>query len=327
MNKGIKAFGLLSGGLDSILAIKVIQAQGIEVTGLTFTSPFFSAKAGIKAAEQTGIRLVIKDITDEHLQIVKNPRYGHGKSLNPCIDCHLFMVQKAGEIMQQEGYSFIFTGEVLGERPMSQNWASLDLIARKSGYGQFLLRPLSAKHLPPTEPEINGLVDREKLLDLQGRGRKRQFALAQEFGITEFPTPAGGCLLTDVGFTKRLRDLFTHQPEAPVDDIHRLRIGRHYRFSPTVKIVVGRNQYENDLLDKHRLKTEILVFSPDKPGPYCLISGTEADSFLATAIELCLAYGDGNDQEKVRLMVEKGDEKREVTGVVDRSLRYPEKRI
>jgi tRNA U34 2-thiouridine synthase MnmA/TrmU len=325
--KSIRALGLLSGGLDSILAVKVIQAQGIAVTGITFISPFFSDHAARKAVEFLKIPLIVEDITTAHLELVKHPRYGHGKAFNPCIDCHLFMVQQAGKVMEREGFSFLFTGEVLGERPMSQNKGSLDLIARKSGYGPYLVRPLSAKLLPPTEAEQQGRVDREKLLDIAGRGRKRQFALAQEFGITEYPTPAGGCLLTDQGFARRLEDLFQHQPDPSINDIQRLKVGRHFRLSDTVKLVVGRHHRENEMLIKYRQPEEYLLYCEERPGPYCILTGVEAAAHLDEALRICLAYGDGNDGEQLPVVVERGTEKKAVNVIVDKQMKCVEKRI
>jgi tRNA U34 2-thiouridine synthase MnmA/TrmU len=327
MEKNSKALGLFSGGLDSILAVKVIQAQGIAVTGITFTSPFFSDKAARKAVEFLGIPLIVEDITTAHLELVKNPRYGHGKAFNPCIDCHLYMVKRAGLVMEREGFKFIFTGEVLGERPMSQNKGSLDLIGRKSGYIGQLVRPLSAKLLPPTDAELQGWVDRDKLLDIAGRGRKRQFALAKEFGITEYPTPAGGCLLTDQGFAQRLEDLFQHQPDAAISDIHRLKVGRHFRLADTAKLVVGRNSRENDLLVKYRQPDEYLLYCEECPGPYGILAGIDAAAHLDEAMRICLAYGDGQEGEMLPVVVEYGTEKKVVNTVVDKKMKCVEKRI
>src|SRR3989338_780967 len=202
--KQVKALCLLSGGLDSQLAVCVLKNQGIEVTGISFTSPFFGSKNAEKAAAAMNIELIVKDITSEHLPLVKNPPHGYGKCMNPCIDCHALMVKKAGEIALAQKFDIIATGEVIGERPMSQNLNSLGVVANDSGFKGVLLRPLSAKLLPPTKPEIDGLVSREKLLALSGRSRRPQMKLANEFGLKSYVQPAGGCLLTDPEFSKKL---------------------------------------------------------------------------------------------------------------------------
>ena len=202
--KKAKVLILFSGGLDSILATKLLLEQGIIVQGLTLKSAFFDAKQAKKAAEKVGIQLKVIDFSDEHLRMVKNPKFGYGKNMNPCIDCHLLMLKTAQKIMTKENFDFVATGEVLGERPMSQRKQILGLLEKEAGLVGRLLRPLSAKLLLPTEAEKKGLVDRRKLLDIQGRSRKRQLALAKKWGIDWYSTPAGGCLLTDPEFSKKL---------------------------------------------------------------------------------------------------------------------------
>ncbi|MGB6371043.1 MAG: tRNA 4-thiouridine(8) synthase ThiI, partial [Atribacterota bacterium] len=211
MKNKIKAVALFSGGLDSILAVKLIQEQGIEVRGVNFKTPFFVLDKTFAAIKNLDINLEIIDITEELLKILKKPKYGFGKNMNPCIDCHALMFKKAGEYMNKIGASFILSGEVLGERPMSQNRNSLSIIERESGFEGKILRPLSALLLMETIPEKGGLVDRNKLLDISGRSRKRQMKLADEMGIKDYPSPAGGCKLTEPAFSKRLRDLFTQE--------------------------------------------------------------------------------------------------------------------
>jgi len=209
MKDKIKAVALFSGGLDSILAVKLIQEQEIEVKGVNFKTPFFGLDKTFFAAKSLDMDLEIIDITQELLEILRNPKHGFGKNMNPCIDCHTFMFKKAGEYMSEIGASFIISGEVLGERPMSQNRNSLSVIERESGFEGRILRPLSALLLAETIPEKGGLVDRNKLLNISGRSRKRQMELAVKMGIEDYPSPAGGCKLTEPAFSKRLRDLFT----------------------------------------------------------------------------------------------------------------------
>lgn len=197
----IKAIALLSGGLDSILAVMLVRKQLIDVTGLAFTTPFFNAGKAKVAARQIGLPLIIEDITDEHLQMLKSPRYGYGKNMNPCIDCHTLMMKIAGRKMEEAGADFLITGEVLGQRPMSQTKQSLYVVAKNSGYADFILRPLSAQLLEPIKAEREGKIDRTRLLGISGRGRKEQIRMAQDFGIRDYPPPAGGCLLTDPIFS------------------------------------------------------------------------------------------------------------------------------
>jgi len=270
-----KGLALLSGGLDSILAIKILQEQGIEVTGLCFVSYFFNSAAAEKAAKKLKIKLKIIDFSEEHLEVVKKPRHGHGKAINPCIDCHLLMIKKAGEIMKKEKFDFVATGEVLGERPMSQNKQALELIERESGLKGYLLRPLSAKLFKPTILEEKGLIKREQLLDISGRSRKRQMALAEEYGIRDYPTPAGGCLLTDLQFGDRLKEMLSHWPKAKGSDVKLLRFGRHFWIEENL-IVVGRNKGDNNRIKELAQKGDVLIEPKEFPGPTILIRGKPA---------------------------------------------------
>lgn len=196
MKRTIRAVGLLSGGLDSMLAARLLLDQGIEVLGMTFVTPFFGPEKAQRAAEQLGIPLEVMDITVEHFRILKAPRYGYGKGMNPCIDCHALMIRKAGKCVENGRADFVFTGEVLGQRPFSQTKPSLRAVEKESGFAGRVVRPLSALLLPETFPEKEGWLDRSRLLDLRGRSRKRQMALAELYGLRDYPTPAGGCLLT-----------------------------------------------------------------------------------------------------------------------------------
>lgn len=295
----VTAIGLLSGGLDGILAVKVVQEQGVHVEGVTFETPFFNAEKARSAARHIGLSLTVVDITDEHLVMLQNPRYGYGKNMNPCIDCHAMMLRVAGRRMVETGADFILTGEVLGQRPMSQTRQSLHIVAKNSGFEGYILRPLSARLLSETIPEQEGKVDRNRLLDIQGRSRKRQLEMARHYNITSYTTPAGGCLLTDPLFSKRLRDLFDHQTDTTVRDIELLKHGRHLRLSNTVKIIVGRHKGDNcaiqDLVREH----DIVIKMKDYPGPLVLIVNGCDEEALLTAASICALYSDAPDDREV----------------------------
>jgi len=289
--KKINGLALFSGGLDSILAVKLLQKQGLEITGLTFVSYFFDSKMAEKSAKQLGIELKIIDISEELLEIVKKPRFGYGKSINPCIDCHILMLRKAKEILENEGFDFAITGEVLGERPMSQNKQSLELIEKESGLKGYLLRPLSAKLLEPTIPEKEGWVDRRKLLDISGRSRKRQMELAKEWGIEEYPTPAGGCLLADLAFGQRFREMLKHWPDCQGSDVELLKLGRHF-WPDNNLIIVGRHKDENKKIKELSVKGDILIEPKKFPGPTILIRGKKkiSEKALKEAKDLMFRY-------------------------------------
>ncbi|MFA4915226.1 MAG: tRNA 4-thiouridine(8) synthase ThiI [Syntrophales bacterium] len=288
----IKAIALLSGGLDSILAARLILDQGIEVEGVTFETPFFGARKARKAAEKIGLSLVTINITEEHLDMLKAPRYGYGKNMNPCIDCHTLMLNIAGKRMEETGADFIFTGEVLGQRPMSQTRQSLVLVAKNSGYRDYILRPLSAKLLAETKPETEGKIDRQKLLDIQGRSRKHQIEMAKNYGITEYSTPAGGCLLTDPMFSKRLQDLFEHHGDFRISDIELLKFGRHFRSSKTTKIIVGRNSTDNKAIQRLYHEGDIIVHMTHFPGPTVLVPHGGDNKACSHAAAICARYSD-----------------------------------
>ncbi len=294
-----KALGLLSGGLDSILAVKVLQMQGIDVTAISFVTPFFKAENAQKAAHRLGIPIVIKDITEEYLAMLLNPRYGYGRGMNPCIDCHTLMLKIAGVVMREKGFDFLFTGEVLGERPMSQNRTSLHIVAKNSGFAGYILRPLSAKLLPVTKPEEEGKVDRARLFDISGRQRKRQFELAKLYGIKDAPTPASGCLLTDPCFSARLKDLLNRNKNPTVQDIELLKIGRHVRVGENYKIVIGRNKEDNDRLRKIKNDGYTMLVPLGVRGPYCIIPKDIKGSLLKKAAEICASYCSAKEGEEV----------------------------
>ena len=251
-----KALALLSGGLDSTLAVKVMLDQGIAVEALNFTSPFCtctSKNAGCKSeavrvAEEFGIPIKVMNKGIEYLEIVRQPRHGYGKGMNPCVDCRIFLLRKAKEYMAESGADFVITGEVLGQRPMSQRRDTLRVIERESGLEGLLLRPLSAKHFKPTIPEQEGWVDRGKLLAMEGRSRKAQMELAAELDVKNYPCPAGGCLLTELSFVSKIRDVFDHADELNLRDFRLLKLGRHFRIGPRTKVLIGRDDAENEVL-------------------------------------------------------------------------------
>ncbi|MDP1760798.1 MAG: tRNA 4-thiouridine(8) synthase ThiI [Deltaproteobacteria bacterium] len=306
MTKTIRALGLFSGGLDSMLAAATLRAQSIDVTLVCFVTPFFGAARARESAAHLGLPLREVDLTDKFLPLIYDPPHGWGRGHNPCIDCHTLMLREAGALMAAAGFDFLFTGEVLGQRPMSQNRGSLNLIARESGFADLLLRPLSAKSLKTTVPEVRGWVDRERLLNLSGRGRKRQLALAQEYGITRFPTPAGGCLLTDPGFAARLKELLRHVREASRQDLELLKYGRHFRLPGGTKAVVGRTERENEAIETLISSGDFLLKVEQYPGPLVLGRGVESEEDLAAAAGLAAAYSDAPEGALVTVTAEPG---------------------
>jgi len=302
-----KALGLLSGGLDSSLAALCLKRQGVDVTAIAFVTPFFGSSKAERAAEQMEIPLIIEDISDVHLDMLKAPRYGYGKNMNPCIDCHAMMFRLAGKVMVERGFDFVFSGEVLGQRPMSQNANALRSVANYSGHPDRILRPLSARVLPITPMEEEGLVDREQLLDIQGRSRKRQETLAKEWQLADFPSSGGGCLLTEIHFSDRLRDLFNHQPECTVNDVELLKIGRQFRLSERAKLTLGRHQKDNEAIREAVNETHVLLRTPGVAGPLGLVSGHPEGEDLRIAGTIVASYGKGKDLEKVEIMAETPD--------------------
>jgi tRNA U34 2-thiouridine synthase MnmA/TrmU len=288
----VAALVLLSGGLDSRLAACVLKDQGIRVTGLTFETPFFSAARGREAAAQLGIPLVVEDYTETLLGIVEHPRHGFGSRLNPCIDCHTAMIHRAGQLMERDGFKFVATGEVLNQRPMSQTRRSLDMVAAESGFQDRLLRPLSARLLPETEPERRGWVDRNRLLDLNGRSRKRQVLLAAHYGITDYPNAAGGCRLTEPHYANRLKDLRDHGQLRDLHAVRLLRHGRHFRLGASVKMIVGRDAADNGAIEAMARPADILFRFEAIPGPSALLTGPASEDQIRFAGSLCARYSD-----------------------------------
>ena len=284
------AIGLFSGGLDSILAARLIQQQGITVIPLAFVTPFFGPATARRAVAQLHTDLMEVDITESHFAMVRNPRYGYGRYLNPCIDCHGPMFPEAGRIMERLGADFLFSGEVLGERPMSQNRNSLALVAKLSGYGDLIVRPLSARLLPETRPEAAGIVDRSQLQAIEGRSRKPQLALARQLNLAWFPEPAGGCKLTEPGFSRRLRDLLDHCAEPSRHDLELLHVGRHLRVAGGEKIIAGRNQSDNERLATLAHHDDILLAPADISGPTVLVPAPADAATVEMAARVCLRY-------------------------------------
>lgn len=291
ISRQVKGLGLCSGGLDSILSALLLKRQGIDVTWICFETPFFNARSARKASHQTGIPLIVRDITGHYMKMMRSPKAGFGKNMNPCMDCHALMFARAGEFLTENGFDFLFSGEVLGQRPKSQNKNSLRYVEKHSGFDGRIIRPLCAKLLPETRMEQEGLVDREQLMAISGRSRKIQMAMAKEFGVKTFPSPAGGCLLTDKGFSLRLKDLMARHDPVEKRYLNYLKYGRHFRIDPVSKVIAGRSKHDNRNLMKHFDKTvDILIKHAHLPGPDVLLTGHLSDVNIRKAAEICAAY-------------------------------------
>jgi len=324
MHRTIRALGLFSGGLDSMLASAVLRDQGLGVTGVTFITPFYGAERARESAAHLGIPLLEADITEKFLPLIYEPPHGFGRYHNPCLDCHILMLREAGAMMEKLGYDFLFTGEVLGQRPMSQHKGALTLVARESGYGELIVRPLSAKLLRPTKPELMGWVDRERLLDISGRGRKRQMALAEKFGITTYPAPAGGCLLTDPGYSARIKELLSHTEEASRQDLELLKWGRHFRLPGGKKAIVGRTHKENEAIAALTAAGDLVCKVKNIPGPTVLVPGTAGDEEAEMAAALTAAYSDAPEGAPVTVYCQKNGEEKPVHLVTPAKGRFKE---
>ena len=266
-----KGLVLMSGGLDSQLAVRVCEDAGAYVEAVVFETPFFGAEKGLKAARQLGIPVTVVDFTDDEIALLKNPPHGFGRAMNPCIDCHAAMIRRAGAMMAEKGYDFVATGEVLNQRPMSQNANSLRAVEISSGLEGRLLRPLSALLLEPTIPEREGIVARERLLDLSGRRRDRQMELAGKFGIKEYPSPAGGCKLTEEAFGRKLKDLMVHEGLDSRRLVELLAVGRRFRLPGGSGVILGRDMGDNAKLEAMRGPGETLFRPVNVPGPTALV--------------------------------------------------------
>jgi tRNA U34 2-thiouridine synthase MnmA/TrmU len=303
-----KAVALLSGGLDSTLAAKLIIEQGIEVEALNFLTVFCNCTSrgrsclwSQSAAEKLNIKLKVFEVSRDYLDIVKRPRYGYGSNMNPCLDCRIFMFKKAAQYMRESKASFLITGEVLGQRPMSQRKYAMRLIEKESGLEGLVLRPLSAMLLEPTIPEKEGIVDRKRLLSFHGRSRKAQMHLADTFGIADYPCASGGCLLTDPRFSARLRDLLKHNPDFRLEDTLLLKVGRHFRLNEKAKLVVGRDKQENDRLLGLAQKDDLLLKPVSVKGPLGIGKGKFNEVDLLTAASILARYCDSQPNQNIKV--------------------------
>jgi len=331
MTKQYKAAALISGGLDSMLAAKAIQEQGVLVEGLNFFTGFCveghthairkkdrakpKRNNALWVAEQLGMKLHFVDVVDEYKEVLFNPKHGYGANLNPCLDCKIFMVHKALDWVRENDFDFIITGEVIGQRPMSQRKDTMPVVARESGADDLLLRPLCAKNLPPTKPEREGWVDREALYDFSGRNRKPQMALARQFGFEDYAQPAGGCcFLTDAQYSVKLADLWKGRgnKEYELDDIMLLKVGRHLRPSPGYKVIISREEGEGNFLQGYR-GHYLSLKTTSHPGPLALVDGEVNEQELELVARLVARYSQGRSAEQVTLEVrEKGGETRTI---------------
>jgi len=312
----MRAITLISGGLDSILAARIIQEQGIDVLPLNFKIPFCQRRnksaeansAGALSKNSLGKDLRTVDLGAGFLELVVKPKHGFGSNMNPCIDCKIFMFRKARELLGPLEAQFIVTGEVLGQRPMSQHRQALEIIERESGLEGLLLRPLCAGLLPETLPEKEGWVERRRLFKFNGRGRSPQIGLAKEFNIADYPNPAGGCLLTDPQFSSRLKDLLSHQA-LNLENVELLKIGRHFRLSEQAKLIVGRNEEENKELEGLANSSDYL-FMPDQDlaGPACLGRGEFNQGLIRLSSEIAGRYCDSSASGKARISYHKKGE-------------------
>lgn len=333
MSKQRKAVSLISGGLDSLLSTKAILDQGIHVEGINFFTGFCveghthairkkksekpKRNNSLWVAEQLGIKLHIVDIVEEYKDVVINPKHGYGANLNPCLDCKIFMVKKAHEWISENDFDFIITGEVVGQRPMSQRKETMPIIANESGADDLLLRPLCAKNLPATKPEKEGWIDREQLFDFSGRNRKPQIALAEKWKLDDYAQPAGGCcFLTDPNYSGKMKDLLGHRGEGKnyeLDDIMLLKIGRHLRPRDNFKMIIPREEGETRFLQGYR-KQFIYIKSASHAGPLTLLDGSDIsaeDIYLASSITA--RYSQGRDADEVTMLVGKqGEDEREL---------------
>ncbi len=299
----IRALGLLSGGLDSQLAAYVVRAQGVVVEAVFFESPFCDAARSRQAAAALGVHLHVLDFTPDILDLLRHAPHGFGACLNPCIDCHARMLRRTGRLMEDLGFDFIFTGEVLNQRPMSQRRYGLAEVARDSGYAEYILRPLSAGLLAPTLPEQRGWIDRAQLLSIEGRSRKIQMALARAYDLKSYPTPAGGCRLTEPNFCRRLTDLRLHGGIPSLRAVELLKVGRHIRLGERVKLVVGRNAGENARLAATAELYDAVLLPATAPGPTALLPVEASEEDLLRAASFLARYCDGDPDTTVAVLV------------------------
>jgi len=316
-NRGIRAVGLLSGGLDSTLAVKLMIDQGIEVHVLNLVTPFCTCtRKGCKheasrVAKLFNVPVKIISAGKEYIEMIKNPKHGYGKNMNPCIDCRIFLFQKAKKYMEEIGARFIITGEVLGQRPMSQHKKALNIIEKESETEGLVVRPLSAKFFPPTIPEEKKWIDREKLLSIKGRRRISQMELAKEFGINDYPCPAGGCRLTDPQFAKRLKEAVAYG-ECSIKEIQLLKYGRHFRLESGAKVIVGRNEEENGVLLRFFDKDDILMEVLEVGSPIVLLRKHKTKADVKKAGVLCVRYSDAGKGENMSIKIRYSNDREKI---------------
>jgi tRNA-specific 2-thiouridylase len=319
-----KAVALLSGGLDSRLAVKMMLEQGIDVEAVAIKTPFCDFDCGKgcgqrvrEAADELGIKLKTVYFGEEYIRMLKNPKYGYGSGMNPCIDCRGMMYNAAKEHMEKTCADFVITGEVLFQRPMSQNTRALHIIEKETSMEGKVLRPLSAKHLPPTDAEKMGLVKRENMGDIKGRSRKGQLTLAKHFRISDPPNAAGGCLLTDPAFSKRVKDIMDYCDDIPtLNDIELLKVGRHFRLTPDAKLVVGRNKDENEVIKALATESDTVIEAKDYVGPTCILRCKKYDhALLARCAAIALRYSDAPRDAKSKVSITINGSESEVTAL------------
>jgi len=310
-----KAFSLLSGGLDSLLATRLVMAQGIEVIGLHFITPFFGYDGKGREADYVenmrrnyGIKARVIDVGEEYFRILRHPRYGYGKNFNPCVDCKVFLFSEAKKLLEEEKADFLVTGEVLGQRPMSQRRDTLRIVERDSGTESLLLRPLSARNLNPTKPELLGVIDREKMLGLKGRGRKPQIKMAEELGIRDYPAPAGGCVLTDSILSKRIRRYFTSHPDVTVNEALLLQVGRQFLLGDQDWFILGRNEEENKKLEGLGREGDFFLKMERIPGPLGLLRSKGSSDQIRQAAAILVRYSKAKNEETVKVIWGRGPE-------------------
>ena len=329
-----KVVALLSGGLDSQLAVKMMQKQGFEVSAVAIKTPFCDFDCGRgcgfeirERADTLGVDLKTVYLGDEYIEMLKNPKHGFGSGMNPCIDCRTMMFKAAKKHMEEIGAEFIISGEVLGQRPMSQHGPALRTIEKESDLKGKIVRPLSAALLAKTEPEESGLIKRENLGMISGRSRKGQLELAKEYGIEDPPNAGGGCLLTDPAFSLRAKDLFGHIETPTTNDIDLLKIGRHFRLDQSTKLVVGRNHNENEMIKSLALLDDVLFEARDHVGPVSILRGKNNVDYLDFAAQITLRYSDAPKSESSIVITELNGKKTEILAKAIEELAYVKYRI
>ena len=322
-----KAIALLSGGLDSTLAVKMMLDLGIEVEALNFTSPFCTCTGkssgckseAVRVAQEYNIPIKVMHKGVEYLDIVRNPVHGYGKGVNPCVDCRIYLLKKAKEYMLESDADFVFTGEVLGQRPMSQRRDTLRVIEKESGLEGLLLRPLSARHFEPTIPEKEGWVDRNKLMAIEGRSRSVQMQMAEDLDVKDYPCPAGGCLLTELSYVPKIRDVFDHSKELKLRDFRLLKTGRHFRLDPQSKAIMGRSEGDNNQLELTRQPGEAALTWLDGNTPVAIIIGNQDDNNFRLSARILLRYTKAEPGAECRIEMRLNDSQQVFSVINDMS--------